>query len=172
MDGSTMKNCFIPNQFYLQKHFNYDPETGVFSRKIKTSNRVVIGKPLVAGSKYNRILININNKVYKAHHLAWVYVYGEWPDEIDHINNNPLDNRISNLRKATRLKNSYNKRLTSKNTSGVKGVSWDKNRKKWFAKINANGKQIALGRFDFLDDAKKIIEMAREKYHGEFANFI
>jgi hypothetical protein len=166
-----MKNCFIPNQFYLQQHFNYDPEIGIFSRKIKTSNRTVIGKPLLAGSKHRRILISIQNKVYKAHHLAWVYVYGEWPDEIDHINNDPLDNRISNLRLATRQQNNYNKRHAHKSGSGIKGVTWDKFRKKWFVKIGANKKQIALGRYDNLEEAAKVITEARNKYHEEFANF-
>lgn len=166
-----MKNCFIPNQFYLQKHFNYDPEVGVFSRKIKTSNRVVIGNPLLAGASHGRILIQIQNKVYKAHHLAWVYVYGEWPDEIDHINNNPLDNRISNLRLATRQQNNYNKRHLHRSGSGIKGVTWDKFRKKWFVKINVNKKQIALGRYDDLKKAEQVITAARYKYHDEFANF-
>lgn len=166
-----MKNLFIPNQLYLQKHFNYDPEVGVFSRKIRTSNRTIIGKPLLAGSSHKRILITIQNKRYKAHHLAWVYVYGEWPNEIDHINNDPLDNRISNLRLATRQQNNYNKRHLHRSESGIKGVTWDKFRNKWFVKINANKKQIALGRYDDLKEAEKVITEARHKYHEEFANF-
>ena len=169
-----MKHCFIPNQFYLHTHFNYDPETGIFSRKIKQSNRTIIGKPLLAGAKnkgQKRIIIHIQGKVYKAHHLAWVYVYGVWPEEVDHINNDPTDNRISNLRLATRQQNSYNKKMYRKTESGIKGVTCDKQRKKWFVKINANKKQIPLGRYDDLKDAERVITKAREQYHGEFANF-
>lgn len=166
-----LKN-FVPTQKYLHLHFNYDPDTGVFSRKVKTSNRTKIGKPLVAGLKSGkRIIINIHNKVYKAHHLAWLYVYGVWPKEIDHINNDPTDNRIENLREVNRMQNIYNVRKSIRNKSGVKGVSWDEERKKWFVRIGYNKKNFALGRYDDFEEAVRVITEARKKYHGDFANF-
>ena len=171
MDGRQMTKNFIPDQFYLKTHFNYDQETGIFSRKVKVSNRSEIGKPLLAGKNSGRIIIHIKNKVYKAHHLAWVYVYGVWPKEIDHINNDPTDNRISNLRESTRSENLYNKRKTKKNKSGVKGVSWDEDRKKWFVRIGFNGKNYALGRYENFNDAVSVITEARKKHHKDFANF-
>lgn len=171
MNTTLIFKNFVPTQKYLHLHFNYDPYTGVFSRKIKTSNQTKVGKPLVAGLKRGRIIINIHNKVYKAHHLAWLYVYGVWPKEIDHINNDPTDNRIENLREVNRTQNIYNTRKSKRNKSGVKGVSWDEERKKWFVRIGYNKKNFALGRYDDFEEAVKVITEARKKYHGDFANF-
>ena len=115
------------------------------------------------------INIRVNNKTYLAHRLIWLYVYGKWPIIIDHINGNKIDNRICNLRNATYQQNNCNKKFIE-NTSGIKGVCWDKVRGKWFARIMLNYKSINIGRFDNLNDAKLAIEAARIKYHGEFAN--
>ena len=96
---------------------------------------------------------------------------GSWPEkEIDHINNNTLDNRFVNLREADHQQNGYNKKLQANNTSGVKGVYWDKSRCKWMARLNINGRMVNLGRFANIEDAVKKIMEEREKHHGEFFN--
>ncbi len=87
--------------------------------------------------------------------------------ESDHINENGLDNRRCNLRPATASQNRCNRGLTKHNTSGYKGVSWD--RKKWHTKIMVNGKPIHLGLFDDIKDAARAYNEAVIKYHGEFA---
>jgi hypothetical protein len=90
--------------------------------------------------------------------------------QIDHIDNNPSNNNIENLRIATASQNSFNQKISSKNTSGIKGVYWNKNANKWKAQIMKNGKSHFLGYFDNLEDVRIAVEKARKEMHGEFAN--
>lgn len=93
-------------------------------------------------------------------------MYGKWPaKQIDHINRDRLDNRIANLREATDAENRQNMGLSVTNKSGVTGVTWDKQRKKWFAKITHNYKQIPLGRFDNIKDAENAYVEAKKRLH-------
>ena len=80
-----------------------------------------------------------------------------------------MNNSIENLRDATKAENAWNSKLHKNNTSGVKGVSWNKQTKKWKAEIRANGYSSFLGRFNTLDDAKIAIEKARKNLHQEFS---
>lgn len=91
---------------------------------------------------------SIFGRHFLAHRLAWAISYGEWPDIIDHINGNPGDNRIANLRSVTATENSCNTRLYKKNTSGHVGVTWSSTANKWAAQISINRKAIFLGVFD------------------------
>lgn len=85
---------------------------------------------------------------------------------VDHIDGNGLNNKSSNLRVVTHRENIHNTAPPRNNTSGVKGVSFDKQRNKWFAKIMIRGKQIALGRYDKKEDAIAAYNTAFEKYNG------
>ena len=105
-----------------------------------------------------------------AHRVAWAIQYGEWPEgDIDHINGDKTDNRLRNLRQATRSQNLMNRGAAPSNTSGVKGVCWDKRRGKWSAKIKVGGKTHNLGRFDAIDDAANAYKAASLKLHGQFS---
>ena len=86
----------------------------------------------------------------------------------DHINNNAIDNSLKNIREATISENCRNSKLRKNNTSGIKGISWDKKRKKWEVKLYVNYKKIHIGYFLSLEDAKEAISQARKKFHGEF----
>ena len=92
------------------------------------------------------------------------------PDDmiVDHINRNPLDNRKNNLRIVNNQQNSMNKGAQKRNTSGHKGVSWDKSRNKWYTYITVNYKLINLGRFSILEDAIEARKKAEIKYFGEY----
>jgi hypothetical protein len=107
----------------------------------------------------------INNKLVRLHNLIMTYS-NEY--EIDHKNNNSLDNRKSNLRIATHAENNWNKGLRSNNTSGVTGVYWVKNLNKFRSEIKVKGKRIHLGYFDNIESAKKVREEAEIKYFGDF----
>lgn len=94
--------------------------------------------------------------------------------QVDHINHNTLDNRKHNLRICAKHENTKNKKKSSNNTSGFKGVTWDSRRGQWKAKIGYNGKSIHIGYYDDPYAAAKAYDSASNKYHGEFGmtNFI
>ena len=89
--------------------------------------------------------------------------------EVDHENHDTLDNRRINLRFATKSQQAANRRLRSDNRSGVKGVRWNKGTQSWRATITAEGKQISLGCYPNITDAKNAYNEAAKRYHGEFA---
>lgn len=120
--------------------------------------------------KQTRYRCDVDGKGYYLHRLIFLYHHGYLPERIDHINGDPTDNRIENLREATQSKNMMNAKLFNTNTSGVKGVSFDKRTKTWAAYVWKNYARIWLGRFPTLEQAKQAVTEARVKYHKEFAN--
>ena len=137
----------------LKELLHYDPETGVFTWKVQTSNRVHVGDAAGATEPngYRRIRVDSGN--YRAHRLAWLYVHGKFPEgKLDHHDRDKRNNRISNLRPATDSQNGLNKGLQTNNTSGYVGVSWDKQRQKWAAFLTL-AKKVYLGRFTNILDA-------------------
>ena len=159
------------NQKQLKERLDYNPETGLFHWKRKTSNSM---RPsLLAGGidrdGYNYIVIQ--GKSYCVHRLAWLFMDGDFPSgSLDHINQIRSDNRWINLRQATNGQNACNSKTPSKNTSGVKGVSWIEKRKRWQASLVVDGKQVFAKRFKNLDEAKSSIMKAREQFHKDFAS--
>lgn len=154
----------------LREVLNYDPKTGVFRWRVSKARSVKVGE--IAGHVNDRgyVKITLDRATYRAHRLAWLYVYGKWPSEhIDHINGITDDNRISNLRQATRAQNMHNSRRPKNNTSSFKGVYWRKDRSKWAAMIGICRKRIFLGYFDCKHEAYAAYCKAAEKHHGEFA---
>jgi hypothetical protein len=103
----------------------YDPVTGVFTRRVRTGYATKVGQVAGSADKLGYLHIRLDAITHKAHRLAWLYVYGETPDgPIDHINGNPSDNRIANLRHVTPAMNSQNRRTVDRrNTSGFLGVT-------------------------------------------------
>ena len=148
----------------LKELFNYNPETGLFTRILNVAN-VHAGD--VAGwiRDNGYIDISVDNKKWRAHILAWFFTYGEIPKlDIDHINGNRIDNRISNLRLANRSQNNENRKCAqSNNKTGLMGVC--AKRKKWRATIVINGKQTNLGVFDTQEDAHQAYLNAKRKHH-------
>lgn len=124
----------------------YNSETGDFYWS-GGRRGAIKGKP--AGTKSSGYIhITHNYKIYSAHRLAWFFVNGAWPkDMIDHLNRDKSDNRIENLRQATNQINQRNTKISSKNTSGHRGVYWHKGRNKWYASIRVDDKQVHLGSY-------------------------
>jgi len=138
----------ILTQARLQELLHYDSFTGIFTWKKATSNRRATGK--VAGSKNSRgyVEIGIDRKVYPAHRLAWLYVYGAFPAQgVDHITGKQHGNAIANLRPADHSENGQNRDKQSNNTSGYKGVSWSKKVNKWVVQMTHKGVHFNLGYF-------------------------
>lgn len=157
----------------LKEILKYSKESGVFIWKISKAKRIKIGDFAGCVNKKGYIVIRIDNKIYFAHRLAWLYVYGEMPKEqIDHKNQQKDDNRIDNLREASCAENNKNKPMQINNTSGVMGVSWHNKCKRWQAYIAIDGVQLHLGTFvKFSDavDARKNAEILYgfSKIHGK-----
>ena len=170
--------CRVNNisQEYLKSILNYNPDTGLFRWKVRTSNRIKIGD--IAGSIHkcrlaNYISIQIDGHKYQAHRLAHLYIYGWMPEEVDHIDDNgpKTDNRICNLRKSTISQNMHNRGEYKSNKSGYKGVSWHKRVKKWRAQIKYNNKVMHLGYFSTPEEAYEAYKEAALRLHGEYARF-
>lgn len=152
----------------LKQWLHYDPLTGVFTWLKANSNRVFVGR--VAGSVRKNtgyVMIHINKKFYYGHRLAWLYVHGYFPASyMDHIDGNPNNNRIENLREATPTQNNWNRRVSPKSTTGLKGV-WRV--KSGFAAYIATGsKRKSLGIFDTPEEAHQAYLRAAAKSRGEF----
>lgn len=156
----------------LKELFSYSEETGLFTRLVRISRRGKTGDIAGCVGSNGYVNIGIKKKYYFAHRLAWLYFYGEFPKKnIDHINGNPTDNRISNLREATFEENSRNVGITKRNNSGFKGVYFVKKRKKWASRCSLNKKEVYLGSFNTAEDAAKAYQEFAIKHHGEFARF-
>jgi hypothetical protein len=104
------------------------------------------------------------------HKLIYLYHHGVVPDQLDHINRDSTDNRIENLRPVNSFENTCNRRLFLNNTSGCKGVAWNKRVKKWQSYVSIKTKIKHLGYFDDLELADLVSTEARDLYHGKYAN--
>lgn len=101
---------------------------------------------------------------YLAHRVIWAIVNDFWPEQVDHINGNPADNRIANLRNVESRENQRNMKRPHNNTSGCTGVVWHRDRGKWAAQITVNQRNVHLGRFDDFYDAVAARKAAEVKY--------
>ncbi len=114
--------------------------------------------------------ITIDRKAYPAHHLVWMWFYGELPKvghDLDHINMQRNDNRVENLRLVTRSQNMYNTNAHKDNPSGIKNVSFRKDTGKWSVRVSVSGKYKSFGSYDDKELAELVAHEVREKYHGE-----
>lgn len=157
IDTMRNKEKALPHK-YLLDVLDYNPETGEFTWKNPSSYQMHSGDKAGTLNASGYVFICINGIRYKAHRLAWFYHYGEWPSDempqIDHINGNRADNRIANLRLATRLRNSRNLKIRTSNTSGYPGVSLIKSTGRWRAYIgDGKGSYIQLGCYSSYEDA-------------------
>ena len=155
----------------LNRYLDFVPETGdlVWRENFAPCAR----KGAVAGTitKLGYRSIRLNRKNLSAHRIVWCLWHGAMPPnvEIDHINRNPLDNRIENLRAATRSQNNQNGGFRKNNASGIKGVSWNASKQKWVANIHENGRQLELGTFANKDDAIQARLDAVSRVYGQYA---
>jgi len=132
----------------LKEILEYYPESGEFIWLKRPANNVQAGDVAGTLNTAGYIQVTIGNIIYTSHRLAWLYMTGKWPIEIDHINHIRNDNRWINIRETTHAENMRNITLISTNSSGVNGVGWYKQTKRWRSSIKVNGKLIGLGYFE------------------------
>jgi hypothetical protein len=150
----------------LKELLDYDPETGVFTRKVRTTSKIHVGDAAGGLDSKGYLLIRVDGKRYIAHRLAWLYIHGCWPDkDLDHINRIKTDNRIGNLREVTKAQNQWNTSSYKNNTSGYPGVSWHRKDKKWRARISIHGKYMFLGNYATPEAAYVAYMEAKEQIH-------
>lgn len=153
----------------LKEFLDYNPDTGVFVWRVSRGMRFIAGTQAGHLNQNGYVHIIVKYRQYKAHRLAWFYMYGVWPPEqIDHINGVSSDNRISNLRLATQSQNKINSGIQRNNTSGFKGVRPHRPNGKWQARIGDNGKRLSLGYYSTAAEAHEAYLKAAQNIYGEF----
>jgi hypothetical protein len=166
----------LPSQSHLKEWFDYDPDTGIFVwKKVHFSNAKLLGK--AAGTRRKKtgyIFIGVPGfGQLGAHRLAWIYVYGLTIGgaEVDHMDTDPSNNAIWNLRLATSSEQKQNKKVQSNNRSGLKGAYYHACRKgkKWRSQIKVGNRLIFLGYFDTAIEAHEAYAVAAVEHFGEFA---
>ena len=146
--------------------FEYDADNGVFIRFVGIPGASAgIVKGCIRPDGYDQI--SVNRKRELTHRLVWLWVHGYLPEQIDHIDGNRLNNRVSNLREATTSQNHGNIGISSTNTSGYKGVRL--RGKRWSAAIKKNGKFRYIGTFDTPEEAYSAYCTVAKEVFGEFA---
>ena len=156
----------------IRSALSYDPASGVFIRKYSRSIGHFCGKQAGALRRDGYVQISIDGTIYLAHRLAWFWVHGKWPPaQIDHIDGDRVNNRISNLRQATHAENQKNhRRPRVGSASGAKGVHFEKRTNKWRAIITSDGQIYRLGRYSEKGDAIMAYNEASANLHGAFAS--
>ena len=165
-----MKANPLPPLEELKEVLGYNPDTGILTWTEKPCKNIEIGQEAGSVKPNGYRHIQFKRKRWHTHRLVYYMYHGIDPleKEVDHINRNRLDNRIENLRLVTSSQNLMNSGSYKNNTSGFKGVYWDKIKKNWRTLIIVNGKRIQLGSFINKEDAIKARKEAEIKYFGDF----
>lgn len=153
----------------LREVMSYDPDTGIFTWKVRTTNRVQVGDQ--AGHpdpQHGYRLIGIDGRIYHAARLAFLYMTGAMPSFVDHKDRVRLNDRWANLRPATRSQNQANRSRQLNNTSGFKGVT--PHQGKWMARVTYKGRTRRVSGFDTAVAAAAAYDEIARRMHGSFAH--
>ncbi len=157
----------LPDLDLLREMLSYNPESGELRWKVKRTPKTNVGDEAGWVSKEGYTYVMINYTHYAAHRIAWALHYGEdpYPHIVDHKEGVENGNAVSNLRIATDSENALNRRKQSNNTSGHRGVWYEKSRRKWRALLIVRGKRIFLGRYETVEEAIAARLKAEEEYN-------
>jgi len=148
----------------------FEYKNGKLYWRVNASPLAQIGMEAGSPAASGHLKIGYKRRYYFAHRIVYLMFNGELPRFIDHINNDPSDNRIENLRAATAAQNAMNKKLNRNSTSKIKNVHWCAKRNSWQVQMNIHGKYAYIGTFHDKDMAIFVASEYRDKYHREFAN--
>ena len=150
----------------------FECKDGVLFWKNPNARRCKKGDKAGHIDKDGYVIVRFDDKRVPAQKIIWYMAYGEMPEMLDHINGNRSDNSLSNLRKVTKRENNFNKAMRSDNTSGVCGVRWHKQRKKWNARIKIDGVEKSLGMYASFQDAVNARLEAETTFFGEYSRIM
>jgi len=155
----------------LLKLFNdyFIYKSGKLYWKVSPSYKIRVGNKAGSLSSSGHIQVRLKGKIYLVSRVIFLMHYGYLPKVVDHIDGDSLNDYPNNLRSATHSQNSFNSKKPHNNTSGVKGVYWNKANSKWLARINRQGKLAYSKQFDSIEEAEKAIIKKRKELHGNFA---
>lgn len=155
------------NYYDQNQRISYNSASGLFMWVVSEPG-ITLGKLAGSVSRHGYLIIRLDRKPHRAHRLAWFLVHGEWPQgEIDHIDGDRLNNRLHNLRVVDRAGNSQNRRSAQSNNQscGLLGVTWNKQHKKWQAKLMANKVRHHVGYFSDPNEAHEAYMEAKARLH-------
>ena len=153
----------------IRRRVHYDPLTGKMTWLRAKANGIKPGTEVGGVNAQGYRSFSCRQHVIKVHRLAFAFTHGRWPEPYcDHINGDKLDNRACNLRECSPFQSAQNRCLFKNSKSGIKGVSWDREARKWRARAWMHGRAKLSGRFGRLEDAITFVKQAREQLHGEF----
>jgi hypothetical protein len=169
-----MKTFNAPPLNLLFEVFDVDFSTGQLFWKVKIARQTKIGDLIGVKRPSGHVFVQLKGKNIAVHRIIWAMKHGEWPNGmIDHINQNPADNRPENLRIVTKRQNAANVSKPYKtNKIGLKGVTFRRKVGKYVASIRNNGRQEHLGFFATAEDAAQAYIAAHSRIHGEFSPFV
>ena len=151
--------------------FSYNPETGDLAWRVSPNSRAPVGRVIRTDNGAGYYHATFRGVRYYVHRLVWLISTGSWPEGlIDHIDGDPTNNRIENLRQASHAENTRNSARRRDNTSGFKGVDFYRRTGRYRARIEVDGRKLDLGTYDTPQEAHAAYCAAAKKLHGEFAN--
>lgn len=172
----------LPTPEQLRQLLRYDPETGrlfwkcrpddnpnTLRRIVRNWNARFAGKEAFTSTRSDGYKVGmVGNRTFRAHRVIWAMVHSEWPEgEIDHIDCDRANNRIDNLRAASRTQNAHN--YAGRGSSKYRGVCWDQQNKKWACQIAIAGKQTRIGRFQSEIEAALAYDRAATEHFKDYA---
>jgi hypothetical protein len=155
------------NQEDVKAAFDYNPETGELRWKESLANRRWRGKVAGCVNSVGYRIVGFMGKDRLAHRIAWLYVHGQLPEVMDHIDGDKLNNSIANLRPATKSTNGANRGPQRNNSSGFKGVK--RHYRKWVAQITVNGRNTYIGLYNTPEEASTAYLIAAKIEYKGFA---
>lgn len=153
----------------VRARLSYDAETGklVWLRAFHSSR---VGKEAGFPNRFGYLIVGLHRSTFFAHRLAWFIHYGRWPSiEIDHIDRNPLNNMLANLRECTKRQNLANRAVFKRSATGLKGVCFAKKCGRFQTQIRVNGKMKWLGYYDTAQEAAEVYRAEAARIYGDFA---
>lgn len=151
-------------------YFEYHPEGRLIWKVSRRGGKAYPGAPVGNRRQDGYVTVGLLNKKWLLHRIIFaMHNDGRMPEVIDHIDGDPWNNRIENLREASNSKNQHNRKLDCRNKLGVKNVQYHRRDKNYAVRLKVCGKVRTVGYYKDLELADLVAQMAREKYFGEFA---